>query len=162
MSRLKGRKAPGTRGVMPEMLKAGREVAIEWLVKQFLRVVVSGDGSMQREVEARIGCASRVIGGMSQAILRRQLSKQTKLKVVNAMVISVLMYGCETLAVRKEQKSKIQAMRMNMLSIIEGVGWKDQITNDEILQIKHGASRGTGYGEEETGGVERKIRRDGQ
>ena len=30
-------------------------------------VMISGDGSMQREVEAKIGCASRVIGGMSQA-----------------------------------------------------------------------------------------------
>ena len=32
VSRLKGGKAPGTCGIMPEMLKAG-EVAIEWLVK---------------------------------------------------------------------------------------------------------------------------------
>ena len=52
---------------------------------KYLGVMISGDGSMEREVEARIGCASRVIGGMSQAILRRrELSKQTKLKVVNA------------------------------------------------------------------------------
>ena len=35
VSRLKGGKAPGTCGIMPEMLKAGGEVAIEWLVKLF-------------------------------------------------------------------------------------------------------------------------------
>ena len=102
---------------------------------KYLGVMISGDGSMEREVEARIGCASRVIGGMSQAILRRrELSKQTKLKVVNATVMPVLMYGCETWAVRKEQKSKIQATQMNILRRIEGVCWKDRITNDEILQ----------------------------
>ena len=55
---------------------------------KYLGVMISGDGSMQREVEARVGCASQVIGGLNQAILgRRELSKQTKLKVVNATVI---------------------------------------------------------------------------
>ena len=102
---------------------------------KYLGVMISGDGSMQREVEARVGCASRVIGGLNQAILgRRELSKQTKLKVVNATVMPVLMYGCDAWAVWKEQKSKIQATQMNVLRRIEGVCWKDRITNDEILQ----------------------------
>ena len=40
---------------------------------------------MQKEMEARIGSALRMIGGMSEAVLRRrELSKGTKLKVVNA------------------------------------------------------------------------------
>ena len=74
-------------------------------------------------------------GRLNQAILgRRELSKQTKLKVVNATVMPVLMYGCEAWAVWKEQKSKIQATQMNVLRRIEGVCWKDRITNDEILQ----------------------------
>ena len=40
VSRLKGGKAPGTCGIMPEMLKAGGEVlvATEWLVKLFNEV----------------------------------------------------------------------------------------------------------------------------
>ena len=36
---------------------------------KYLGVMISGDGSMQREVEAKIGCVSRVIGGRSQAAL---------------------------------------------------------------------------------------------
>ena len=72
---------------------------------------------------------------MSQAILRRrELSTQTKLKVINAMMMPVLMYGCEAWALLKERKSKIQAMQMNALRTIEGVCWKDWVTNDEILQ----------------------------
>ena len=60
---------------------------------KYLGVMISGDGSMQRELEARIGAGAKVIGGMSQEVLgRRELSKQTKLKVVNVTVMPVLMY----------------------------------------------------------------------
>ena len=71
--------------------------------------MISGDASMQREVEARVGCASRVIGGLNQAILgRRELSKQTKLKVVNAIVMPVLKYGCEAWAVGKNKSQRFK------------------------------------------------------
>ena len=86
---------------------------------KYLGFMISGGDSMDQEVEARIGCASRIIGGMSQAILRRELSKQTKLRVVIAMVMPVLMYGCEAWALRKEQRTKIQATQMNALKRIE-------------------------------------------
>ena len=102
---------------------------------KYLGVMISGDGSMQREVEARIGGATRVIGGISQEVLRRrEFSKQTKLKVVNATVMPVLMYGCEAWAARKEQKSRIQATQMNVLRRIEGVCRRDRVTNEEVLR----------------------------
>ena len=101
---------------------------------KYLGVMISGDGSMQQEVEARTGAAARVIGGMSQEVLgRRELSKQTRLKVVNA-TMAVLMYRCEAWAVRKEQKCKIKATQMNLLRRIEGVCWRDRVTNEEILR----------------------------
>ena len=69
---------------------------------------------------------------------------------------------CEAWAVRKEYKLKIQAAQMNVLGRIERVCWKDRITNVEILQRLGQLSRGAGVGEKETGGVERKTRRNGQ
>ena len=66
--------------------------------------------------------------------MRRELSKQTKLKVVNATVMSVLMLGCEAWAARKEQKSRIQATQMNVLRRIEGVCWRERVTNEEVLR----------------------------
>ena len=87
---------------------------------KYLGFMISGGDSMDQEVEARIGRASRIIGGTSQGILRRrELSKQTKLRVVIAMVMPVLMYVCEAWALRKEQRTKIQATQMNALKRIE-------------------------------------------
>ena len=57
---------------------------------KYLGVMISSDGSIEKEVEARIG-AARIVGGMSEAVLRRkELSKKTKLKVVNIMLLCYL------------------------------------------------------------------------
>ena len=49
----------------------------EW---KYLRVIISSDGRMEKEVEARFASATRMVGGMSERVLRRrELSKSTKL-----------------------------------------------------------------------------------
>ena len=64
--------------------------------RTYLGVVISADGNMEKEAEARIANATRMIGGMSEVVLRRnELSKNTKLTVSNATMIPMLMYGCE-------------------------------------------------------------------
>ena len=63
---------------------------------KYLGVIISSDGRMEKEVEARIGNATRVAGGMNEAVLKRkELSRSTKLKVVNATMNPKLLHGCE-------------------------------------------------------------------
>ena len=55
--------------------------------------------------------------------------KQTKLRVVNAMMMPVLMYRCETWSLQKEQRSKIQATQNECIeedrgSVLEGPNHK--------------------------------------
>ena len=72
---------------------------------KYLGVMISSDGRMEKEVEARIGGATRVIGGLNDVVLRRkELSRSTKLKVVNATVMPTLLYGCETWTLSKQQQ----------------------------------------------------------
>ena len=57
--------------------------------------MISSDGMLQKEVEARIGSAMRMIGGMSKTVFKREFSNGTRLKVGNATVMPSLLYGCE-------------------------------------------------------------------
>ena len=101
---------------------------------KYLGVVISADGSMEKEVEARIGNATRMIGGMSDVVLRRnELSKNTKLKIVNAM-IPMLMYGCEAWSLSKKLQSRVQATQMRVLRRIEGVNKVDRVRNEVIRE----------------------------
>ena len=72
---------------------------------KYLGVVISANGSMEKEVEEgglRIANTTRMIGGMSEVVLRRnELSKNAKVKVVNATMIPTLMYGCEAWSLSK-------------------------------------------------------------
>ena len=116
-------------------VKIGEE-KIEWVdAIKYLGVMISSDGSMDKEVEARIGNAARVIGGMNEMVLRRkELNRSTKLKVVNATVMPTLMYGCETWSLSQWQQSKIQATQMNVLKRIEGVNRLDRVRNVDVRE----------------------------
>ena len=75
---------------------------------KYLGVIISSDESMDEEVEARIGNATRMFRGLNEMVLRRkELSRSTKLKVVNAIVMPTIMYGCEKRSLSKRQQSKI-------------------------------------------------------
>ena len=102
---------------------------------KYLGVMLSSDGRMQKEMEARIGSATRMIGGMSEAVSRRrELSKGTKLKVVNATMMPSLLYGCEAWSLTKQQQSKVQATQMNVLRRVQGVSRMERIRSEHIRQ----------------------------
>ena len=102
---------------------------------KYLGVVISADGNMEKEVEVRIGNATRMIGGMSDVVLRRnELSKNTKLKFVNATMIPMLMYGCEAWSLSKKLQSRVQATQMRVLRRIEGVNKVDRVRNEVIRE----------------------------
>ena len=77
-----------------------------------LGVMISREGRMEKEVEAKNGGAIRVIGGLNDVVLRRkELSRNTKLKVVDTTVLPTLLYGCETWTLSKQQQLKVQVTK---------------------------------------------------
>ena len=84
------------------------------------------------EIENRIGIATRMVGALRrQVIERKELSKATKLRVINAMVVPTLLYGSETWTFQKRHRSKIQAMEMRYLRKVE-VTRLDRVSNEDI------------------------------
>ena len=116
-------------------VKIGEETIEQVDAMKYLGVMISSDGSMEKEVEARIGSATQVIGGLSEIVLKRkELSRNTKLKVMNATMMPTLLYGSETWSLSKKQQSRIQATQMNVLRRIEGLSRLDRVRNVDIRE----------------------------
>ena len=46
---------------------------------------------------------------------RKELSRRTKLRIYNAILVPILVYGSETWVLNKQQESAIQAVEMRVL-----------------------------------------------
>ena len=100
---------------------------------KYLGAMLDEEGSCEAEVDHRIGAASKVIGAMRKEIIdRRELSKETKLRVINATVMPTLLYACETWTLLERHKSRIQALEMRCLRRVEGVTMLDKVRNVDI------------------------------
>ena len=110
---------------------------VQSLKLKYLGSSIRADGSSEEDIEQRIGAAMRVVGAMRKEVLeRRELKKETKLRVFNAMVVPTL----PCMAVRRGQCKRdmkvgcMQAYEMMCLSRIEGVSRLDRMRTEDIRQ----------------------------
>ena len=102
---------------------------------KYLGVMISGDGRMEEEIRSRIGKAARVIGVLNKPMWKRkELSRRTKLRVYNAIVVPTLMYGSEMWVLNKQQESAVQATEMHVLRRIVEKRRVDRVRNVEIRE----------------------------
>ena len=80
--------------------------------------IVAEKGGTSREVNARIQKARGSFSKLRRPWLSKSLRKDTKIRIFNACVKSVLLYGCETWLVTKEIQRKIQTFVNRCLKYI--------------------------------------------
>ena len=102
-------------------------------VAKYLGIMISGDGRTEVEIRSRIGKAARVIRVLNEPVWKqKELSRKTKMKVYNAVVVPTLVYGSETWVLNKHQESAIQATEMRVLRRIAGKRRVDRTRNVDI------------------------------
>ena len=88
----------------------------------YLGVRLSENGGMESELERRIGMAATAVGALREPIFgNKELSKEAKLTVYNAVVVPTLVYGCEAWVLKERDKMRLQAMEMKDFRELVGV-----------------------------------------
>ena len=90
------------------------------------------DGDIRSEVNIRIGKASYAYDCLKNVWKEDRVSLQTKLKLFNAIVISVLLYGCETWKGLKEVEDRMRRFESNCLRRIMKIQWYDHVSEEEL------------------------------
>ena len=98
----------------------------------YLGSIVAENGGTNREVGARIQKARGSFSKLRRAWLSKSLRKDTKIRIFNSCVKSVLLYGCETWLVTKEFQRKIQTFVNRCLRYVLRIWWPNIISNKDL------------------------------
>ena len=102
---------------------------------KYLGSMIASDGSLNKEIASRISKASQALGRLHNRLLNlRNITFDTKLKVCRAVVLSPLLYGCETWTVYRRHLKQLERFHQRALRSILGVRWQDTVTNTEVFE----------------------------
>jgi exonuclease III len=101
----------------------------------YLGSTVSNDNMLDKEISNRISKASVSFGRLTERVWKqRGISMQTKVKVYKAVVLTNLLYGCETWTCYRRHIKDLDKFHMRHLRLLHNIKWQNKITNTEVLQ----------------------------
>ena len=101
----------------------------------YLGSTLSHVGSLLLKINRRRGIAAGVMQGLHKPLWRhRTISRRTKLRVYNASVLSVLLYGAKTWPLNKTMEARVNGFDSRALRRIENIHWSQHVTNQELRE----------------------------
>ncbi|XP_065571540.1 uncharacterized protein LOC136034335 [Artemia franciscana] len=101
----------------------------------YLGSILSNDGSILKDLMHRIAKASAVVGRLSAIWRKPSISRRTKMRIYNALVGSVLLYGAETWPATQSVISTVNIAQIKHLRRIEGLRWYNFVSNVNLLAL---------------------------
>ena len=100
----------------------------------YLGSLLSSVATCEDEIQNRIRAAHATYGRLTERVFENHgLHFQTKVMVFRAVVLSTLLYACETWTLYSRDVKQLKKFQQARLRQIFRVRWKDKITNNEIL-----------------------------
>ena len=73
---------------------------------------ITADGDCSHEIKSHLLLGRKVITNLDSILKSRDITLPTRVHLVKAMVFPVIMYGCESWAVKKAEHQRINAFEM--------------------------------------------------
>jgi len=126
--------APGKTYSEPNILINGQRLNVvnkfTYLGSTLSRQVVIDD-----EIDARIAKASSAFGRLRKNVWERKgITQKTKIKVYRAVVLSSLLYACESWTVYQRHARKLNHFHTISLRKLLGIRWQDKVPDTEVLE----------------------------
>ena len=123
--------APGNAHQEPNItVKGQRQKAVENFT--YLGSTLSRSANIDAEVTNRLAKASTAFGRLKKSVWeRRGISHLTKVKVYRAVVLTTLLYGCETWTIYRRHEKQLH--QFHLRSILN-IRWQAKIPDIEVLE----------------------------
>ena len=126
--------APGTIRKEPE-IRIDNQVLKNVDAFTYLGSTLTSNNSLDKEISNRIAKASSAFGRLRKRVWDvRGLRLETKCAVYRAVVLSALLYGCETWTAYRRHIKMLEQFHQRCLRSILNIRWFHKISNIQVLQ----------------------------
>uniref|UniRef100_A0A4W2H801 Reverse transcriptase domain-containing protein n=1 Tax=Bos indicus x Bos taurus TaxID=30522 RepID=A0A4W2H801_BOBOX len=95
---------------------------------------ITADGDCSREIKRCLLLGRKVMTNLDSILKSRDITLTTKVRLVKAMVLPVVMYGCESWTVKKAERRRIDAFELWCWRRLLRVPWTARRSNQSILK----------------------------
>lgn len=99
---------------------------------KYLGATLSKDGSCTAEVRIRIAAAMAAMARLSRIWKSSNISFTTKYRLYQSLVVSILLYGCETWTLLADSERRIMAFETKCLRKLLGISYLEHKTNGYV------------------------------
>ena len=101
---------------------------------KYLGVNISSDGTIERELSARIQKASGAFNQLSNIWKNRNIQTNTKIRIYKASVLTILLHGSEVWNTTKKQHRRLEVFHQRCLRRILRIKWFHQTRKVDVLE----------------------------
>ena len=98
---------------------------------KYLGATLTKDGTCKTEICIQIATATAVMARLTR-VWKSNISFQTKFKLYKSLVISILLYGCETWTLLTETERRVQAFQNKCLRKLLHISYWEHNTNEYV------------------------------
>ena len=107
----------------------------------FLGSKITVDGDCSHEIKRRLLLGRNVMTNLDSILKSTDITLSTKVRLVKAMVVPVVMYGCQSWTIKKAEHQRIDAFELWCCRRLLRVPWTARRSNQSILkEISPGCS----------------------
>ena len=106
----------------------------------FLGSKITADGDCSHEIKRRLLLGRKVMTNLDSILKSKDITLPTKVRLVKALVFPVVMCGCESWAIKKAERQRIDAFELWCWRRLLRVPWTARRSNQSILKISPGCS----------------------
>ena len=95
---------------------------------------IIADGDCSHEINRHLLLGRKVMSNLDSIFKNRDITLPTKFRLIKAMVCPVVMYGCESLTVKKAEHQRIDAFELCCWRRLLRAPWTTRRSNQSILK----------------------------
>ena len=100
----------------------------------FLGPKITADGDCSHEIKRHLLLGRKAMTNIASIVKSRDITLSTNVHLVKAMVFPVVMYGCESWAIKKAEGRRIDAFQLWSWRRLLKVPWTARRSNQSILK----------------------------